>query len=141
MATRYEVSRPPFVADWDSVTRDTGHTMDWDEVADSYKDSTGKKFVPAGTPMGKTANGIAPARAAGAEDDPTLISAVFLLATHAHEGSELQNRSGYGVIRGGVIYENLLPKNALTSAMKTQLNTAGVSTGFAWTTYGDSTAS
>lgn len=137
MATRYEVSRPPFVADWSSVTRDTGHTMDWDEVADSYKDSTGKKFVPAGTVMGETANGIAPARAAGPDDDPPAIAPKFLLATHAHEGSELQNRSGYGVIRGGVIYENLLP--AAVASHKTALDTAG--TGFAWTTYRDSTAS
>lgn len=135
MATRYEVSRPPFVADWDSVTRDTGHTMDWDEVGDSYLDSTGKKFVPAGTPMGETANGIAPARAAGPDDDPPAIVAKFLLATGANEGSEIQNRSGYGVIRGGVIYENLLP--AAVTSHKTALDTAG--TGYSWATYRDST--
>jgi hypothetical protein len=112
--------------------------MDWDAVPDSFKDATGKKFVPGGTPMGQTANGIAPRKAESEADAGDGLPAFCLLATNANEGSELQNRSSYGVIRGGVIYENLLPGGSLAAEVKAELAAAG--TGFAWTTYRDTTA-
>lgn len=136
MATKYYPARPAFVADWSSVTRDTGHTIDWAEVSSDYEDDTGKKFVPGGTPMGYAGDGIAPAREESAPEAGDGIEAQFLLATHAHEGSKLQNRSSYGVIRGGVIYENLLPVDV--NDFKSDLNDNG--TGFSWAAYGDSTA-
>jgi hypothetical protein len=49
-------------------------------------------------------------------------------------------RSAYGVIVGGELYENLLPDavaGVLPAAIKTELNTAGVSKGFLFQTYGD----
>lgn len=42
MATRYEVSRPPFVADWKSINRDTGHTIDWANVGEGYRSTPGQ---------------------------------------------------------------------------------------------------
>jgi hypothetical protein len=42
MATRYEVSRPPFVADWKSINRDTGHTVDWANVGEGYRSTPGQ---------------------------------------------------------------------------------------------------
>lgn len=42
MATTYEVSRPPFVADWKSINRDTGHTIDWPNVGEEYRNTPGQ---------------------------------------------------------------------------------------------------
>ena len=52
--------------------------------------------------------------------------------------------TGYGLIVGGVIHENLLPDatdtpRTLAAPIKTELNAAG--TGFAWRTYNDGRAS
>ena len=44
MATRYEVSRPPFVANWPSWEAgvDTGHTVDWANVGERYRSTPGQ---------------------------------------------------------------------------------------------------
>src|SRR4029079_4312899 len=42
MPTTYEVSRPPFVADWRSINRDTGATIDWDNVGEEYRSTPGQ---------------------------------------------------------------------------------------------------
>jgi hypothetical protein len=42
MATRTEVSRPPFVADWKSINRDTGHTIDWANVGERFRSTPGQ---------------------------------------------------------------------------------------------------
>ncbi len=137
MRERHDVSRPPFVADWDSVSRDTGHTMDWDAVPDSFKLPDGRKHVPAGTRVGfNGADGRMYPRVV--TDNP----AKAILATPATEGSTSENRSSYGVILGGVIYENLLPgatgtPKVIPTAEKTELAAAG--TGFAFVQYRDST--
>jgi len=46
--TRTEISRPPFVADWESIIRDTGHTIDWAAVPETYRTSPGQ-VVTVGT--------------------------------------------------------------------------------------------
>jgi hypothetical protein len=66
--------------------------------------------------------------------------AIGLLETDAVQDSQTAAASGYGVIVGGVVYENLLPDavaGVLPSAIKTELNTAGASKGFLFQTYGD----
>lgn len=211
--------RPNFVADWESVDRDTGHTIDWASVGNEFRvgaflvtspagaaaaavslpvsalagpipagalltfgtlenvrvttaalagavalavdplpdaieagdtaayvpNMQAPKVVPAGTRMGTTGitNGrMAPRSATNAAE--------FLLLTDAVEptGSAQAghlNRGAYGVIRGGVIYENLLPgatgsPQRILAAERTELQTAGISTGFSWVQYRDSTA-
>ena len=62
------------------------------------------------------------------------------------EGNRSHALSGYGVIIGGSIYENLLPEASgdpavIDSTYKTELQTAGVGTGFAFFQYSDDTAS
>lgn len=69
--------------------------------------------------------------------------AIGLLETDAVEDDLQDAASGYGVIVGGVIFENLLPDatggppKVLASAVKTELQTAGVGTGFAFQEYQD----
>lgn len=208
MSTRYQVTRPPFVADWDSVDRDTGHTMDWANVGEEYRlnpggvvevgsnasadatsvtveplpialasgttlDFGGKKFarltddaaegattltvaalatalvdgdtaavagtgpkhVPAGTRMGDAGT-----KGRMYPRVETTNPAKFILATPATEGAPHENHSAYGVIRGGVIYENLLPGSegspkVIPSAEKSELAAAG--TGFSFVQYRD----
>lgn len=211
MWTSHDVSRPPFVADWDSVDRDTGHTIDWDSVGEEYRttpggtvevaanalaDATsvdvlplpidlasgtvlafggdkyatltaaanageesitvaalvtaladgdtalvkgsGLKVIPAGTRMGDAGtNGRIYPRV------DTTNPAKMILATPATEPNGTSNVRGYGVILGGVIYENLLPGAAgdpkvILTAEKTELAAAG--TGFSFKQYRDSTA-
>jgi hypothetical protein len=69
-------------------------------------------------------------------------TSIGLLTTEALEDSQAAGLSGYGLIVGGVVYENLLPEASGTPATinatyKTELQTAGVGTGFAFVQYGD----
>lgn len=101
---------------------------------------SGKKFIPAGTVMVVyAANKMMVPRAArpGAE------TAFCLLASNAIEDAPHNAMSGFGCLIGGAVYQNLLPDyaNAAWATFKTELNAAGVGTGFAWLTYEDSRAS
>lgn len=72
-------------------------------------------------------------------------TAVGLLESNATESDRSAALSGYGVIIGGVIYENLLPDanggSTINSTYKTELQVAGVGTGFAWAAYADDSGS
>jgi len=108
------------------------------------------KSIPAGTVMtqlltGANAGKLVPraARPAGNTDPATCI-----LETNANESNGFfsnDSLTGYGCILGGVLFENLLPDadpatGLLPTAFKTELQTAGVGTGFAWQKYRDSRA-
>lgn len=100
----------------------------------------GRKRVPAGTVMVELASGKLVPRSArpGAE------TAVGILETDADQDSKTDSLSGYGLILGGVLYENMLPDatgapKVLPAAYKTELQTAGVGTGFAFRQYEDDT--
>lgn len=204
------LSSPPFIADRASITRDTGHTIDWAKVPESYRqtpggtvtvaataaidavsvtvaalpialpsgtvlDFGGKKFarLTAAAAKGATTLAVAALATALANADTALVAgsgpkvipagtrmgeagtngtiyprvastnpATCILATPAVEDAENHARSTYGVIRGGALYENLLPgatgtPKVILSAEKTELAAAG--TGFAWLQYIDST--
>lgn len=99
---------------------------------------SGAKAIPAGTVMCALASKLMIPRAArtGAE------TAFCLLASNAIEDAPHNALSGFGCILGGVMYENLLPdfSNASWATFKTELQAAGVSTGFSWRTYEDTRA-
>lgn len=88
------------------------------------------KVIPGGTVMCRLSGGKIVPRSArpGSEE------AIGLLISTVVEGNLNDALSGYGVINGGVIYENLLPETI--TSYKTELNSNG--TGFAWQTYADS---
>jgi hypothetical protein len=99
----------------------------------------GSKVIPAGTVMAALASGLVIPRAAvtGAE------TAIGILVSSANEGSRSDAKSGYGLLIGGAIYENLLPEAAgspavIDSDWKTELQAAG--TGFSFHQYSDNTA-
>lgn len=68
------------------------------------------------------------------------------IATPARENSKTDSYSGYGMIIGGVLYENLLPDAVggppalLPDQIKEDLSATGVSTGFVFEIYSDSRA-
>lgn len=85
----------------------------------------GRQVKP-GTVMAEMADGrmVPRAVAPGAE------TAKYLLATYANEDSQTDAASGYGVIKSGAIYENLLPEAAgtpavITAGWKTELLAEG----------------
>lgn len=91
---------------------------------------TGGKILKAGTVVAEdgTTKKIFPRSATAA--------AKGILRTDAIEGDLSAAVTGYGVIIGGVIYENLLPVTP-DSTTKTELNAVNVGTGFVWETYSD----
>lgn len=98
----------------------------------SYSQS---KVIPAGTVMCELSGGLIVPRAIR----PGSETAIGLLYSTATEAAFMPNSdalTGYGIILGGVIYENLLPETI--TSYKTELTTAGVGTGFSWQTYADS---
>jgi hypothetical protein len=105
-----------------------------DEVA--YYGGTGQKSIPAGKVMCELASG----KVCPRDSRPGSETAMALLETTAIEGEPSQAKTGFGMIVGGVIYENLLPDasgGTISSTYKTELQTAGVGTGFAWQQYAD----
>lgn len=137
--TDYNLSGLPGVVDPHNTPRDNGHQIDWDNVADSYKNAAGKKVLPALTAVGSLLGGgkVSPRVA---DTNP----AVGLLATTAIEGEDSAAATGYGLFIGGPFYENLLPDatggppKTLPADIKAELAEAG--TGFAWRTYSDNRA-
>lgn len=104
------------------------------------KIGSGKKTIRAGTAMvGADTNDPLVPRGTGAAG-----TADCLLATTAVEDEPHAALSGYGVIVGGVVYENLLPDaapdtGALATAIKTELNAS--TKGFVYRVYEDDRAS
>ena len=101
---------------------------------------SGAKRILAGTVVAEMSGGLLVPRA----DRPGSETATGILATDAVEGDRSAALSGYGVYVGGVVYENLLPDSAgstLNSTYKTELQTAGVGTGFAFLTWADDSGS
>jgi hypothetical protein len=99
---------------------------------------SGAKFLPAGTVVGTLLDG--PGKAS-----PRILTtnpAIGILETNATDDPKSSDSStGYGILVGGVIFENLLPEasgspKVLASAVKTELAAAG--TGFAFQQYADS---
>lgn len=100
---------------------------------------TGKKMLPQHCAVGNAlGNGKLAPRVAGTNP------ATGLLATNAIEDDPSAGVTGYGVIKGGIFYENMLPDatgtpKELPAAIKTELQAAG--TGFAFEQAADSRAS
>jgi hypothetical protein len=143
MRTTTFPTRPGPIVDPHSITRGSGRQIDWAAVASGrINANTGKKEIAPYTVMCEVASGkiIPRADRAGAE------TATCLLEAGAVEDEPTAALSGYGIIVGGIFYENLLPDAAggppkvLPTAYKTELQAAGVGTGFAFEQYGDNRA-
>lgn len=102
----------------------------------------GAHRIPAGTVVAALSSGKVVPRSIR----PGSETAIGLLETDAVEGDRAAALTGYGVVIGGAVYENLLPDATgdpavLPSAYKTELQTAGVGTGFAFMQYSDDSGS
>lgn len=118
------IGRPNFLKSPGNVAfRTGGRQIDWANVGAGYIDSaSGKKIIPAGTAMGTLLG--------SGKMSPRVVTtnpAVGLLEGDAVEDSLVDSLSGYGLLVGGVVYENLLPDATggppatLPSAVKTEL--------------------
>lgn len=115
-----------------------GHGIEDDATATYTTPTTrDKKHIPAGTFMAELSGGKIIPRSAvtGAE------TAIGLLATNATEDAAYNAKTGFGLLCGGVFYDNLLPDygHANLATWKTELDAAG--TGVSWRTYADNRAS
>ena len=120
--TKRVVSTPGFVADPNSLQRGGGVTIDWDKVPAT----DGRKVIKGGTLMTDGDAGAYPASADAS-------AATFILTTNAAQDSSSDAISGYGDLRGGVLYKNLLPE-ANEADFETRL---GALTQFTFLTYRD----
>lgn len=111
--------------------------VDNDAATHIVQRGSGKKTLPAGTAVGELLG--------SGKISPRIVTtnpATGFLETTAVEDEPQAALSGYGMIVGGVLFENLLPDatggppKTLASAIKTELAAAG--TGFSWQVYGDS---
>lgn len=129
------VSLPGFVADPNSIDKNTGIVIDWASVDSARENAAGDKVIEAGTIMAQKSSGkwIPRLDVSGAE------KAGGILETTAVEDESVAALSGYGCIIGGVIYSNLLQETGETdfATWLAELNDTGVGTGFAWQTYAD----
>jgi len=60
----FQIARPGFIADADSIARNTGRLVDFARVPDSYKNADGNKVVPGSTILSLTGSGKVIPRAA-----------------------------------------------------------------------------
>lgn len=100
---------------------------------------SGTKQIPAGTVMCRLASKMCVPRAIR----PGSETAIGLLATDASQDDMSAAKSGFGLLLGGAVYENLLPdfSNGSWATFKSEMQTAGVGTGFAFLTYEDTRGS
>jgi hypothetical protein len=107
-----------------AADRTGGRQIDWANVdADDYTDpASGKKIIPSGTAMGTLLG--------SGKMSPRVVTtnpAVGLLEGDAIEDDLVHSISGYGLMVGGTVYENLLPDATggppatLAAGIKTEL--------------------
>ena len=109
--TSYNPAMPGFLGDRASLDYyPTGVEIAWADVIDdpAYVDLDGNKFVKAGTLMAidPTTGKMIPHQIA----DVAYTDVIGHLASNAHEDSQTDALSGYGVYTAGNIFENLLPE-------------------------------
>lgn len=120
-----------------TLTVEADHTAIEDNDEGTITGS-GFKMIPAGTRMGDAGtNGRIYPRV------ETSNPAKMILRTNARENGEYGSRDTYGVVRSGMLYENLLPgatgtPKTIPAAEKTELASAGCL--FTFIQYRDSTA-
>ena len=148
--TTMNVSAPGFIADHGSVRREPGgRQIDWTQVPAAYDTNAqaGKGRIPAGTPVAEiVATGRIVPRVAGAL--PAGQAPLGLIVSDAHEDhgpGKTEGLSGYGVYRGAVVFEDLLPKRPdgttyLDATIRAELEGLPGG-GFAWKRYSDDRAS
>lgn len=90
----------------------------------------GVKSLPAGTVMVEIS---ASKKICPRASRPSSETATGFLASAAHQDSKTDALTGYGMIIGGTVYQNLLPEGTPNSTVKNELQAAG--TGFAWEDY------
>jgi len=141
---------PGFIVDRQSIEQRQGRQVAWDLVSETYIDATtGKKRLKAGTVVsgflpGDFEGKIAEYGAVDADQSPDeTATALGLLISEANEDDPAEALTGYGILVGGVIFDNLLPDAtgsplSIGSTKKTALSTAGCT--FKWEMYVDSRA-
>lgn len=110
-----------------------------DATATYIAGGTGDKTILAGTIMAELSGGKLVPR----KDRPGSETATGILETSATEDNREDALTGYGIIVGGVIYQNLLPEDgdSFFATAIGELETAGVGLGWVWETYADDRAS
>lgn len=141
--TTTKTATAAFIADANSIDRNGGRMVDWASVVAGAGvvpalNSAGKKWLKAGTAVGDLLS--------TGKIQPRIVTtnpAIGFLETDAVEDDLQDAASGYAVIVGGVLYENLLPDatggppKVLPAAIKTEVQTAGVGTAFSFQEYQD----
>jgi hypothetical protein len=137
MATRTTSTNalPAFICDPQSLEQIQGRQVSWDGVDDSFIDATtGKKRLPAGTIVDEIASTGKIIEHGGTDNSvspPESGSTLGILISEANEDAPSEALSGYGVLIGGVVFDNLLPDAtggppaSIGSTLKTALATAG----------------
>lgn len=139
-----QVSTPGFVADPGNIRREPGgRQIDWANVPASYVEATtGKKIIRAGTPMvAIDATGLIVPRGLGVATAGR--TTIGVLTSDAHEdygNGRVEALSGYGVIIGAVVFENLLPPSSLDATVRGELEGLAGG-GFVFRVYSDDRAS
>jgi len=115
------------VVDEKTIDRSAGgHQIDWANVSSAYLQTDGKKFIPAWTCIGLTLG--------AGKMSPRVVTtnpAEGFIESDAKEGDLSAALSGYGVVFGGYLWENLLPDSSggpprvLAAGIKSELVTAG----------------
>lgn len=132
--TTTQIGRLPFVVDQHSLDRSSGRQPDWANISTTNAD--GKKVMYAGTVVGELLG--------SGKISPRVVTtnpATGILETTIVQGDTVMSLSGVSVLKGGGLYENLLPDatggppKTLASAIKTELTAAGCS--FYFEPYGD----
>lgn len=137
MATSVLTNAAPFIVDPHSADRNSGRQIDWSAAGILVDAVTGKKYIPGGTVVGELLSGTKKISPRVVTTNP----AIGILEHTAYQDDPTAAKSGYPVVVGGVIYENLIaqasggPPKTLAAAIKTELAAAGA--GFVYEIYED----
>lgn len=131
--SKHVITGPDFLVEHHNAARSPGRKVDWSAFDATYENKYGNKELKAGTVVSlDDATGKIIPRNTGNSD-----LAEGLLASSANENSDHDSLSGYGLIIGGHVYENMLHLDGGSlSTIKTELENSS-DYGWIFETYAD----
>lgn len=114
-------TRPAFVVDPQSLSRNSGRQIDWAKVPAAYKNAAGKKVVHAGSVLGVTVDGQAVPRAATQTLTSVVVASNVATATLAAHGYKVGDKltiagASLAYANGQIVVASVPDANTVTYA-------------------------
>lgn len=127
-------TRPDFLVEKHNAARDFGHQVNWSAVDAAKENEFGNKELKAGTFVSVVSGKIVPRDDVS---DAVANPAMGILVSSANQHSDTDSHSGYGIVRGGIVIEDMMITGSVSlSDAKSELQ-SNSDYGFNFESYSD----